>query len=218
MNNGMWKDLKFGVRGETHERYSAGVISQGPAFGPNGGAFNSANWPQGFSNYPSNYGAGLGGSFPTNVWYWTPAQLAAFDAQFTNRAFGTVAAPGRDYPLFDFDIAEKDSAAYVQADLGGDGWAGNIGLRVVQNRRCTSIGQLYAQDSTVTAADAWARWSGLGVRRVRRDPYPVDHTYTDVLPSANLKIDVTPDLVARFAAGEAMTRRRPFGAGPVASM
>ncbi len=32
------------------------------------------------------------------------------------------------------------------------------------------------------------------------------HTYNDVLPSANLKIDVAPDLVARFAAAETMTR------------
>jgi iron complex outermembrane receptor protein len=35
---------------------------------------------------------------------------------------------------------------------------------------------------------------------------PVSHTYNDVLPSANLKIDVTPDLVARFSAAETMTR------------
>jgi iron complex outermembrane recepter protein len=32
------------------------------------------------------------------------------------------------------------------------------------------------------------------------------HTYNDVLPSANLKLDVTHDLVARFAAAETMTR------------
>jgi len=35
---------------------------------------------------------------------------------------------------------------------------------------------------------------------------PVDHTYNDVLPSANLKIDLTPELVARFAASKTMTR------------
>jgi len=35
---------------------------------------------------------------------------------------------------------------------------------------------------------------------------PISHSYTDVLPSFNLKIDVTPDLVARFAAAETMTR------------
>ena len=34
----------------------------------------------------------------------------------------------------------------------------------------------------------------------------MDHTYNDVLPSANLKFDVTPDLVARFAASRTMTR------------
>jgi iron complex outermembrane receptor protein len=37
-------------------------------------------------------------------------------------------------------------------------------------------------------------------------PTYTKHGYNDVLPSANLKIDVTPDLVARFAAAETMTR------------
>ncbi len=199
VDSGAWKDLKFGARGETHERYSAGVIAQGPAFGPNGGAFNSANWPQGFSNYPTNFGLGLGGGpFPGNVWYWTPAQLAAFDAMFTNRAFGTNAAPGRDYPPFDFDVAEKDSSAYVQADFGGDGWSGNIGLRVVQTRE-HAVNYASGLDPTTPGA---IKDSAFGLFWA----IPTDHTYTDVLPSANLKIDVSPDLVARFAAAETMAR------------
>ena len=39
------------------------------------------------------------------------------------------------------------------------------------------------------------------------------HTYNDVLPSANLKIDLTPDLVARFAAVGDHDARRLLGAG-----
>jgi iron complex outermembrane receptor protein len=35
---------------------------------------------------------------------------------------------------------------------------------------------------------------------------PVDHNYNDVLPSANFKYDVSPDLVARFAVAQTMTR------------
>jgi iron complex outermembrane receptor protein len=197
LDQGAWKDLKFGVRGESHERYSAGVIAQGPAFGPNGGAFNPGNYPQGFSNYPTNFGLGLGGSFPGNIWYWTPAQLAAFDSQFTNRAFGTNAAPGRDYPPFDFDIAEKDTAAYVQADFGGDGWSGNIGVRVVQTK-----------EHAVNFANATIQTPG-AILDSAFGPFvaiPTDHTYTDVLPSANLKFDLSPDLVARFAAAETMAR------------
>jgi len=37
-------------------------------------------------------------------------------------------------------------------------------------------------------------------------PHTPNHSYNDVLPSANLKIDVTQDLVARFRAAETMTR------------
>ena len=35
---------------------------------------------------------------------------------------------------------------------------------------------------------------------------PVSHNYSDFLPSANLKIDMTPDVIARFAASQTMTR------------
>src|SRR5205085_7957368 len=35
---------------------------------------------------------------------------------------------------------------------------------------------------------------------------PVSHTYSDFLPSANLKIDMTPEVVARFAVSQTMTR------------
>ncbi len=201
LDKGVWKDLKFGVRGETHERYSANVIAQGPAFGPNGGAFNSANWPQGYSSYPSNFGYGLGGSFPTNVWYWTPEQLAAFDAQFTNRAFGTSAAPGRDYPLFDFDVAEHDTAAYFQADLKGNHWSGNFGLRLVQTKEHAvnyAIGSDLTPGAITDSAFATAPNAFI--------PIVTEHTYTDVLPSLNFKYDIAPNLVGRFAAAETMAR------------
>jgi len=36
--------------------------------------------------------------------------------------------------------------------------------------------------------------------------FPVSHTYNDVLPSANLKLDLTKDLIGRFAVAETMTR------------
>jgi iron complex outermembrane receptor protein len=35
---------------------------------------------------------------------------------------------------------------------------------------------------------------------------PVEHTYTDILPSANLKLDLSKDLVARFAIARTMAR------------
>ena len=33
-----------------------------------------------------------------------------------------------------FEVYEKDTAAYVQADFKGDNWAANVGLRYVHTK------------------------------------------------------------------------------------
>ena len=75
VNNDAWTDLKFGARYEKHDRTSFGVIGQGPTAA---GQLTSS-YPSGCSNYPSNFDS-FGGSIPTGIWYWTPAQLAAYDS------------------------------------------------------------------------------------------------------------------------------------------
>src|SRR6266403_1732464 len=59
-HSGSFQDLKFGARFDSHQRESQNVIGQGPKLP---GASNTANWPQGYQNYPTNYGYGLGGSY-----------------------------------------------------------------------------------------------------------------------------------------------------------
>src|SRR6202035_5819876 len=96
-----------------------------------------------------------------------------------------------------FSVYEKDSAAYVQADFKGSNWAGNVGLRYVHTDEdvltYTAVGANQPGAITTSAFGPFV-------------PTYTKHSYNDVLPSANLKIDVTPDLVARFAAAETMTR------------
>jgi iron complex outermembrane receptor protein len=195
MNNGSWTDLKFGARWESHIRTSFGAVGQGPLAPADGPGFASA-YPSGFLNYPSNFDS-FGGSIPTGMWYWTPAQLAAYDnPNNVNRDPVT-----RAYiPDGWFAIHEKNDAAYVQADFKGDGWAGNIGLRYVRTDEDVSV---FAQDATVTPTTPGAV---VGSAFGPYISYPIDNTYNDVLPSANLKIDLSPDLIARFAAAETMTR------------
>ncbi|MCL2396024.1 MAG: TonB-dependent receptor, partial [Acidimicrobiaceae bacterium] len=187
-NAGVFKELKFGARYADHERNLWGVIGQGPtAFGS-----NPLNYPTGFQNYPTNFGNGLGTGFPTGIWYWTPAQLAAYNLQGANRNPITRADWTSDYGL-----EEKDTAGYVQADFGGTGWSGNIGVRAVQTKERV-IQNVAASPTNPNAITT----SAFG-------PYvqqTTDNTYTDVLPTANLKLDVTHDLVARFAAGQSMSR------------
>jgi iron complex outermembrane receptor protein len=196
LNNGAWADLKFGARWQSHDRTSFGAIGQGPLPPASSAATFAAAYPSGFANYPSSFES-FGGSIPTGMWYWSPAQLAAYDSSTNvNRA-----SPARIYiPDGWFALHEKDDAAYVQADFKGTGWSGNIGLRYVRTAEDVLV---FAQDSSVTATTPGAVLGSAFGPYVAR---PVDHTYNDVLPSANLKLDLNKDLVARFAAAETMTR------------
>jgi iron complex outermembrane receptor protein len=206
-DNGAWKDLKFGARYAKHDRTSDKAINQGPTFFAGGGA-DPASYPTTYSNYPSNFNT-FGGSIPTGVWYWTPGQLAVYN---TPCYLPVVSPPPlctsgqvqrnaleRAYYQFLFQVHEKDLATYLQADFKGTGWAGNLGVRIVNTEEnIVTYNGTNVDKSTPGAilTSLFGPFVGL----------PVSHTYSDVLPSANLRIDMTPDVVARFAISETMTR------------
>src|SRR5580704_6572474 len=188
IDNGAWKDLKFGVRYEAHDRTSPTGFAQGPL--PPGESPSA--YPQGFQNYPSNFNT-FGGNIPTGIWYWTPAQLAAYNSP-TNVNRDPIT---REYYQYLFAVYEKDTAAFVQADFSGDNWAANVGVRFVHTQeQAFSYTQV---DPTTPGAVLTSAFGPFGALEG-------DHDYNDVLPSANLKLDLTKDLVARFAAAETMTR------------
>jgi iron complex outermembrane receptor protein len=193
INNNAWTDLKFGVRYQTHERSSYNAIAQGPTFaGPNGGGTSTANYPATFTNYPDNFTT-FGGNIPQNIWYWTPAQLAAYNGPgLANRDLLS-----REYYQYAFDVKEKNSAAYIQADFKGERWSANVGLRYVKtDEHAVTFTQVSATTPGATLTSAFGPFIGIAK----------DHTYNDILPSANLKFDVSQDVVARFAASQTMTR------------
>jgi iron complex outermembrane recepter protein len=204
-DSGAWKDLKFGARYAKHDRESIGSIAQGPTFGPNGGGASPAHYPTTYSNYPSNFTT-FGGSIPTGVWYWTPAQLAAYDGPgFTQRD-----PIQRAYPPYWFELKEKDTAAYAQADFKGEAWSANVGLRYVRTTEDTVTWIPLACSASIppSANPCPANTPGLVVGSLfgAYAGVPVDKTYNDVLPSANLKLDLTKDLVGRLAVAQTMTR------------
>jgi iron complex outermembrane receptor protein len=202
-DNGAWKDLKFGARYVKHDRTSDNAIAQGPTFFAGGGT-DPASYPTSYSNYPSNFTT-FGGSIPTGVWYWTPGQLAGYDTPcYLPVAMCTSGrvqrnALEREYYQFLFQVHEKDLATYLQADFKGEGWAGNLGVRVVNTDEniVTYSGQgVSASTPGAVLTSAFGPFVGL----------PVSHTYSDFLPSANLKIDMSPEVIARFAVSQTMTR------------
>ena len=183
--------LEFGVRLADHDRESGNVIAQGPNWAAD--PFNPAKFPQGYTNYPSDYASGFGGNFPRNVWYYTADQMAAWNAAQANRD-----PVGRRYPFYDFTLEEKTKAAYIQANLEGDRWSGNIGVRLVKTSE--SVFQ-YREGGTASTPGA-ITGSAFGIF----SPFTIENDFTDVLPSANFKFDITDDLVARVAATKTLAR------------
>ena len=188
IDNNAWTDLKFGVRYQTHERSSHNAIAQGPT----AAGQSTANYPTTFDNYPSDFTT-FGGAIPQSVWFWSPSQLATYNGPtFVNRD-----PLAREYYQYAFDVKEKNSAAYVQAGFKGERWTANIGVRYVNtDEHAVTFTQVSANTPGAITTSAFGPFIGI----------PVDHTYHDILPSANLKIDMTQDLVARFAVSKTMTR------------
>ena len=203
IDNGAWTNLQFGARVSEHKRESLNnAVGQGPIFcgtDPDTGeqitgptcADDPANFPTEFQNYPSDFHT-FGGSFPTNFWFWSPSQLADYNAGRVNRDPVVRADPANF-----FEVEEKNAAAYAQANFKGTSWSANIGLRFVRTEEDIV-------NFVSTAADDPDAILGSAFGAFKRSP--VDHTYEDWLPSANLKWDITEDVVARFAAAMTMTR------------
>ena len=91
-----------------------------------------------------------------------------------------------------FDVTERVGAAYLQLPFSGEGgvpYRGNIGLRWVHTQQ-TGLGYAEILD-------------GSELRITRR-------TYDDWLPSFNVALDLSDDVVLRFAGNKALTRPDPI--------
>ncbi|WP_286270158.1 TonB-dependent receptor [Thalassotalea hakodatensis] len=80
-----------------------------------------------------------------------------------------------------FLIDESITSAYAKANFSGDGFRGNIGVRIVETD-VNSTGEIDGKPSTGKKS------------------------YTNILPSINVVADVTEDLLVRFAAGSSVAR------------
>ena len=130
------------------------------------------------------------------------AALAAYDG--TPRPGGGVysyadAAPVWN-PLQSYRVSEETWAGFVQANLSGERWSGNIGVRVVQ---------------TDTSAQAWDAQileiienGAFNYTAVYDDPSEItqENDYTYVLPSINFNYRITEDLRLRLGAAKTMAR------------
>jgi len=207
--------LKFGVS-QTDRKKSRDMINN--AFtagadhyaGPNGvdainvGALNGTVIDRTIT--PKNFLSGVSGNFPRS--------FVAFDVDNYMQALksydgkprpsgGTYdfskAAPAWN-PLESYRVTEKTTTAFVQADLSGDGWNADAGVRFVRTKTTSQ-----AWDAKITNIIDNGTFNKTAVYA---PPHEVqqESTYNFALPSVNFTWLFTNDLQLRLAAAKTMAR------------
>jgi iron complex outermembrane receptor protein len=188
LNNGIWESAKFGVRLTDHKRQlhypqnggcGWGVPPTDPTACP-----STATWDG--SLYPSDFGKGFGPDFLRNLWRLPPNLVESTVKANASRT--------EAYWQGEFSVQEKTTAAYAMANLSGSKWRGNVGVRLVNTKQITDFNTPGGSDPVDSPTFG---------------PYTPVHderSYNDVLPSANLRFELSKDLVARVSAARTLTR------------
>ena len=153
-----------------------------------------------------NFMDGVDADFPrTFLAFDVPTYLAQLEAYNGNaRPEGGVydfanAAPAWN-PLQSYRVSEKTTAIYIQADLGGERWSADAGVRFVKTK--TTAQAWDAQILSITENGAFNYTAEYD------DPTPISQNgdYDFVLPSANFTWRFTDDLQMRIGAAKTMAR------------
>ncbi len=170
--------VEFGFRYSDHKR---SLDVESPVVPAAAGL--ASNLPfYGLTNYPSNFGSGLGGSPLAGGWMFTPSSVTNWASTYLPSSVYTTQAYQSE-----FKIDEPTEAIYAMARVSAEALSGNFGVRIVNSKEDVTN---YSQSGA---------------------PTNYDNTYFDVLPSANFRLDLTKDLVGRFSLGRTMARPE-FGA------
>ncbi|MGR4891556.1 TonB-dependent receptor [Sphingopyxis sp. LARHCG72] len=185
--------LKFGVKYTDHDRVAERFATNGGVFTPglrcNGAPCTSADFAT---------GSGMPGDFLDNIaapgtlrdyWRVDPAKLRAIYGASTSPSNDRFLVPGNSY-----SINEKAWGGYGLAKFGGEGWRGNVGVRVIETKQ-TSDGFIIG-GANPEFTNPFGGFT----------PSTAKRSYTDILPSANLSVDLSDQVVLRFAAGKTVTR------------
>ena len=193
IDSGVFESAKFGARYAEHSRHTVWPINdscQADVCDFTDGA-PRPNWAGG--TYPGNFGSGFGAGSGTlrNVWQLNPSDVEAWVKQYANN--GGFAST-ENWPA-EFSVKEKDAAGYAMVNLAGTHWRGNVGLRLVHTHQ-ESLSNISTGEPDTLAGNSHGLYT----------PTLIKHDFTDFLPSANFKFDLTPQLVSRFAVARTMAR------------
>ncbi|MBS0503890.1 MAG: TonB-dependent receptor [Proteobacteria bacterium] len=185
--------LKFGAKFTDHDRSALWLSTNGGVFVPGltcgGTPCTAASFASGGLT-PDDFLKNIAAP-GTLTDYWT------VDEAKLRQIFASQSATNRQRFLVasaTFSINEKAYGGYAMAKLGGEGWRGNIGVRVIRTDQTANGNLLGAPNPTNTSP--FGNYTPITTKR----------SYTDVLPSANVAIDLNPNMVLRFAAGRTVAR------------
>jgi len=195
-DGGPFEDIKTGLRFEHHERETA--FDQDQGLNCWNDTYPNCSPTYSGGEYPSNYQDGLpgGGVWAGNIWTFSESALQQFANSTNCGGSGATClsqGPSRYYWDGSFNVNENNLSGFVMAEIGGDRWSGNFGVRLVNT--------LEEVTQNVGGGLNPITWSAFG----NFTPTEIDNHYFNVLPSANFKFDLTHSLLLRFSAAETMS-------------
>jgi iron complex outermembrane receptor protein len=222
LDKGIFQSLESGVRFSEHKRT---LVRRWPQLryadlGPNAPT-------SGFTPWPSDFGDGLDGpaGWDNTSWTITPEALKAYyEANRTVTSSDWERRAG-----LEIDMRERQTAGYIMSNLEGERWSGNVGLRFVRTQVDSQI-PLPVPAGLCTRSrpgepiipcpgypDA-ITWVHEGTGSFQDRPFNPKagnffykqankHSYTNVLPSLNLRYELQADMVARLGLSKTVGRQ-----------
>ena len=107
-------------------------------------------------------------------------------------------------PTNSYNVRERTTAAFLQANFSADKWSGNLGLRLVHTATVasTAIAPIISIDDPTPDIPT----SAPDVEYAAPVPVSATASYTKALPSANFTYELSKSLQWRLAASKAMSR------------
>jgi len=184
LDQGVLESAKFGVRFADHKRQvhypnNGGCSSAGPNPCTGTAAWDGALYPSDFG-----HGFGLGAGSVPPMWLQNPD--AVRDFIYAHGVTTEAYWPG------EFSVNEKTTAGYAMANLAGENWRGNVGLRLVNTKQRVN----YNVPGNTVVSPRFGNYT----------PMTDSRSYNDALPSANFRFELSKNLVSRASVARTMTR------------
>ncbi|WP_420145720.1 TonB-dependent receptor [Sphingobium sp.] len=129
----------------------------------------------------------------------TPEEQAAFAQQMLALDGGPFGV--REQLRGTVNVRERLTAGYISMQFGGPRWTGNVGMRVVKTDVLSSGFNTPVTSIANTPGDDTLQYTYGPATAVS-----VSNSYVNALPSANVKYNLTDDLIVRAAYSETITR------------